>query len=414
VSFSGFRLLSVKGDVIDKIHFVPTQRLHESGYRLPWDEAIKPEVPRHYQHLQRSRYYNMPEAAGVPHGYLTPVNGVHNIVYRDTHGRLFELWRDAGGATGYGNLTQAAQAAAAAGDPYVYLDTTAGLQIVLYRGNDGTVHSLYWSTGAVGRDNLSGSVGAPRAAGDPVGYFNAADNYYHVIYRSGDGHLHELWWTGQEAVGHGDLTSAAGALLAAGDPSAIIDTARGDNIVFYRARDGHIHDMYWTTGPVGHENLSGYAQAPQAAGDPFAFYTPHDDAKQVTYRGTDGHIHELYWGGTNPVSHWDLTAVSGAPAAASDPVSFYSAYTNTKHVFYRATDGHLIELWWVPGGGVPAHVDLSLMALAPPAVEKPGAFADGPTRHVVYRAADNHIHEIRWPAPTRTWRVPPRIFFPPS
>ena len=38
----------------------------------------------------------------------------------------------------------------------------------------------------------------------------------------------------------------------------------------------------------------------------------------------------------------------------------------------------MIELWWVPGGGTPAYVDLSLMALAPPAVGKPGAFATGP------------------------------------
>ena len=46
--FSGFRVLSVKADVIDKIHFVPTQRLHENGYRLSWEEAIKPEPPWHY------------------------------------------------------------------------------------------------------------------------------------------------------------------------------------------------------------------------------------------------------------------------------------------------------------------------------------------------------------------------------
>ena len=396
VSFSGFRLLSVKGDLIEKIHFVSTQRLHESGYRLPWEEAIKPEPPRRHLYLQRSREHNSPEAAGAPYGYLAPVNGVHNIVYRDTQGRLMELWRDAGGATGDGNLTNAAQGTPAAGDPYVYLDTVTGLQIILYRGSDRNVHALYFSTGVAGHDDIGGAVGAPKAAGNPVGYFTPASNIHHVIYRKDDGHLHALWWTGAEAASHSDVTGLAGALPAAGDPSAIIDTARGENIVFYRASDGHIHDVYWSTGPAGHENLSGFAGAPQAAGDPFAFYTPHDDVRQVTYRGTDGHIHELYSAGVNPVSHWDLTAIASAPAAASDPVSFYSAHTNTKHVFYRATDGHVIELSWVPGGGTPAYVDLSLMALAPPAVGKPGAFATGPERHVVYRATDNHIHEIRW------------------
>ena len=59
MSFSGFRLLSVKGDLIEKIHFISTQRLHESGYRLPWEEAIKPEPPRRHLHLQRSREHNV-------------------------------------------------------------------------------------------------------------------------------------------------------------------------------------------------------------------------------------------------------------------------------------------------------------------------------------------------------------------
>lgn len=394
-SFAGFRLLSVKNDVIDKIHFVSTQKLHERGYRWAWEEAIKPE-PRRYEHLQRSRQYNSPEAAGVPRGYLPPASGMQNIVYRDKQGRMFELWRDGTGATGAGNLTQSAQnAPGAAGDPFVYVESTSGLQVVLYRGTDGHVNSIYWGAGVMGFDHLSSSVGAPKAAGNPAGYFEAAARINHVVYRKSDGHLHELWWTGQDSVSHGDITAGAGALKATGTPSPMLDTARGDHIVVYRATDGHIHSAYWSTGPIGHENLSGYARAPKAAGDPHAHYTAHDDAKQIVYRGVDGHIHELWWGGTAAVSHWDLSAPSGAPAADSDPVAFSSPDTNTKHVIYRAANGHLIELWWTPGG-TPAYVDLSVEALAPPAIGKPGAFADGPHRHVVYRGADGHVHEIRW------------------
>ena len=35
-----------------------------------------------------------------------------------------------------------------------------------------------------------------------------------------------------------------------------------------------------------------------------------------------------------PACFLDLTAVAGAPSASSDPVSFYSLATNTKHVIY--------------------------------------------------------------------------------
>jgi catechol 2,3-dioxygenase-like lactoylglutathione lyase family enzyme len=346
--------------------------------------------------VQRSRAYNRAEAVGNPCGYLPPAGGLQNIIYRDTQNDILELWRGGSSTTGTGNLTRACNGPGASGDPFVYLEPPTGTQIALFRGVDGHVNSIYWSTGDVGYDHLTASVGAPKAVGNPIGYFETAANTNHVIYRKADSNLHELWWTGQAAVSHGDITGLAGALKATGDPTAFYDSTSATNVVFYRATDGHIHSLYWSTGPIGHDNLSGFAQAPKAAGDPHAYYTAHNNANQVVYRGVDGHIHELWWVGAEVVSHWDISAIAGAPTSGSDPVSFYSPHTNTKHVFYRATDGHLIELWWFPGGGAPAFVDLTVEAWAPVAVGKPSAFADGPYRHVVFRAADNHIHEIRF------------------
>jgi hypothetical protein len=272
-----------------------------------------------------------------------------------------------------------------------------GTAVALYRGTDGHVHSIYWSPRGVGRDALSATAGAPRAAGIPTGYVGT-DGHIHVIYRAGNGHLHELWWAGTNAPGHGDITRGASGPPAAGDPAAYADTRNGGNIVVYRGVDNQIHSLYWSDGPTGHDNLSGYIGSPLAAGDPIAYYTHHDDAHQVTYRSHDGHLHELWWNGANPVSHWDLSAISGAPPAASDPVGHYSPATNTKHVYYRSADGHLNEIWWVPGGGVPAHMDLSVYALAPLAADKPAAFAlaGQGSEHLLYRGADGQLHEIWW------------------
>jgi hypothetical protein len=119
----------------------------------------------------------------------------------------------------------------------------------------------------------------------------------------------------------------------------------------------------------------------------------------VTYRSRNGHLHELWWVGNNPVSGWDLTAAAaGAPPAASNPAAYYVAANNTKHVIYRSADGHLNELWWFPGGGTPAHVDVTRAAFAPLAVDDPSAFTvEGPnSQHVVFRGTDGQIHEIRW------------------
>ena len=352
-----------------------------------------------YQYVERTQPFGAPKAAGAPSGIVFPALGVTNVVYRDAEGRLHELWQK-GSEFGTSNLTYLADnAIRAAGDPRSYIATTDGLLVALYRGTDGHVHSLYWSTGPVGRDALSGTAGAPPAAGNPVGFVQK-DGTNVVIYRSGDGHLHSLWWTGTNPPGTEDLTAPSGAIAASGDPAPYVNTNTGENIVAYRGTDGHIHTMYWTTAAVGHDNLSGFAGSPQAAGDPVAYYTGHNDAHQVTYRSHDGHLHELWWVGNNPVNHWDLTEAAFAPPAASDPAAYYSA--NTKHVIYRSADNHLNEIWWDQiwwdlGGGIPVHVDITLKALAPSAADKPTAFTvEGPNSHVVYRGTDGQIHEIRW------------------
>ena len=350
--------------------------------------------------MDRSAEYGTPPAASPPTASVIPGLGVYNIAYRDTSGQLHELWRDAQGVTGTTNLTANAGATPAVGNPFAYADTSRNTEILLFRDGDGTVRSLYWSTGAVGHDNLSDTAGSPKAAGDPVGYYAAAYDTHNVIYRTSDGHLHSLYWVGVEPVVYGgNLTGTIAAPPAAGDPTAFVNAA-GANIVVYRSVEGDILSVYWADGPSGLDNLSGVAGTPPAAGDPVAYYTVHNDTHQVVYRGTDGHLYELHWAGVAPVVGWDLTAVAGAPAAVGTPAAYYSAGTNTKHVIYRDADGGLHELWWVPGAaGIPAHVDLiAAYAAAPPAAGDPRAFTiEGPnTQHVVYRGTDQHIYEMRW------------------
>lgn len=348
--------------------------------------------------VDRSAEFNKPAADGPPAVCVLPGLGVHNIAYRDTSGHLHELWRNAQGATGTTDLTANAGATAADGDPFAYLDSSTNSEIVVYKGTDGNVHSLYWSTGPVGHDNLTGSVGAPKTKGNPVGWFTPGDGYHHVAYRTSDGHLHELYWTGPHPVGHGDLTALASAPDAAGDPSAYVDLLRGVNIVVYRSTDKHIRSLYWSNGPIGVDDLSGVAGTPGADGDPVAYYTLHDDAHQIVYRAANGHIWELYWNGVSSVAGWDLTAQAGAVPATGNLAAYYSAGTNTKHVIYRSADGRLHEIWWIPGGGIPAHVDITARYGAPTAAEGPAAFTiEGPnTQHVTYRGTDKHIYEVIW------------------
>jgi murein DD-endopeptidase MepM/ murein hydrolase activator NlpD len=347
--------------------------------------------------VDRSAEFGTPPAAGPPTACVIPGLGVQNIAYRDSSRRLHELWRDAQGNTGTTNLTANAGAPQATGNPFAYVDTIRNTEILLYRGVDGTVRSLYWSTGPVGHDDLSSTAGAPKAAGNPLGYYTATTDGHHVVYRTSDGHLHLLNWIGVAPVAYGgNLTAAISAPRARGDPTVLVNTA-GVNMIIYRSVNDHILSLYWSFGGSSLDNLSGYAGTPPAAGDPLAYYTAYDDTHQVVYRAGDGHLYELYWPGVTPVMGWDLTAGAGAPTALGDPAAYYSAGTNTKHVIYSSSDGRLHELWWVPGGS-PSHVDLTLYGTPKAAIERPAAFTvEGPnTQHVAYRGTNNHIYEVFW------------------
>ena len=297
--------------------------------------------------------------------------GIENIAYRDTAGHMNEIWRDPTGQ-GTTDLTANAHAPAAQGNPFSYFDPSDNQVVLIFRGSDNNVRSLYWMFGAVGHDNLTGSINAPKTAGNPAGWFSTHDGFHHVVYRTGDGHLHELWWQGQGGVGHGDLTAQVPAVAAAGDPWPCYDPIRSTSIVVFRGTDGHIRSLYW--GPdraVGQDDLSGVAGTPTAAGEPFAWFTRADDTHRVVYRGANGHLYELFWPNIAPVQGRDLTALSGAPPAAGNVSGGYNPGDNTQHVIFRSGDGRLHELWHFLGDTSVNDVDLTAAYAAPPAADRP-------------------------------------------
>jgi hypothetical protein len=398
VTFSGFRLLRVRGNVISKVFHVPVQRLEEHGWALPLDQAVAPDPPRRWRHVERSRRVGAPGVQGQPTSLVLPSIAVDNVIYRGPAASLHELWRTPTDA-GTSNLTELAGAPAAAGRPFAYADTASPLTIVLYRATDGHVHSVYWWLDAVRHDNLTGSIGAPQAGADPSGFFDAAAARNYVFYRDIHGHLNSLYWVGPEAVHREDWSQLRPeAPLVTGRPSAYRDTVEQISIAVYRGTDGEIHSLYAGLGPVGHDGLSAFVGLPRSAGEPFAYFMPSVNVHQIVYRGVDGAIYEIYSVGTAPAAGWSPSASApDAPSAVGDPVAYYSAGTNTKHVIYRSADGHLNELWWVPGAP-PAWVDLTIFAAAPTAVDDPTAYTiDGPnSQHVAYRGHDGNVHEIRW------------------
>jgi hypothetical protein len=368
-------------------------------YELFGKLLVFEEPPRH-RHLPRSLPLKTPAPAGAPTALEFLAAGVTSAVYRDAGGRLHEL-RRTGTVPGTRNLTELADNAIRAdADPTSYVDTAQGHEVVLYRGSNGHVHSIYWAGETFRRDELGGSAAAPKVirGGKPAGFVQQ-DGTNVAVYRTEAGDLQSLAWKGTNAPTTERISGFDGAPPAAGDPAPFVNTREGVNIVVYRGSDLHLHSIHWRgIEAVRHDALSSVAGAPRAAGDPVAYYAAAEDAHVVVYRGENGHLLELSWKGIEPVRRFDLNlAVPSAPLPAGDPAICYGAGTRERHVVYRSADGHLNDIFG-PSGGSLKHVDLTGEAIAPPAApERPAAFiVESPyAQHVFYRGTDGQIHEIR-------------------
>ena len=124
ITFSGFRLLTVRGNVIQRMHFVPIERLERHGFALTPADAVRVDPPRPVRHVERSRRFGTPAAVGAPCLVRPGDPATHSIVYRDAENYLVELW-DVPGSTGGGRLAERALAPAAGGNPSSFQDRTS-------------------------------------------------------------------------------------------------------------------------------------------------------------------------------------------------------------------------------------------------------------------------------------------------
>jgi hypothetical protein len=132
-----------------------------------------------------------------------------------------------------------------------------------------------------------------------------------------------------------------------------------------------------------------------AAGDPVGYVFDAQGTEHVLYRGVDARVHDLC--GTPGVG-WtdtDLTGATGAPLIAGEPCGYVFKAQATQHVVFRGDDYHVHELSSA-ADGVWQHDDLTQLASAPGVVSDPFgyAFEAQGSRHVVYQGADDHVHEL--------------------
>lgn len=148
--------------------------------------------------------------------------------------------------------------------------------------------------------------------------------------------------------------------------------------------------------PITHTDLTAASGAPAAAGDPFGFVYPPAGVQNIVYRDTNNHAHEL-WRTATGIGHTDLTAIApGAPNVYGNVRGYYWAPAATQNALYVGTDFHVHDLFWTTGAV--GHDNLTQLAGAPLASGLPAPYVDtsAGTQNVLYLGVDRHVHGLYW------------------
>ncbi|MDP8999103.1 MAG: S1 family peptidase [Myxococcota bacterium] len=253
------------------------------------------------------------------------------------------------------------------------------------------------------RSWVDGVTGNAPVVGSPAGgeRSDTASAIPYVI----SGRVHELciggpcgtnWHFGD--LGVSDAASSLSAYVRADSVSTVVYRSTGNDIIELR-----LEGTTWRSG-----NLSFNTNTSQGAvGNP-AGYTRSDNYSSVVYRGSDRHIRELFLPpGTTTWQVRDLSDLSGAPAAASDPVGYVRSDAINAVVYRSVLDGHIREITWDPPtqkwqvGDLTLLVGISQAAIGTP---RPYSRSDG-FNAVVYQGIDDHIYELGLPLGSTSWQV---------
>src|SRR5262249_38940372 len=126
-----------------------------------------------------------PPAIGDPFGYVIPYEGVQNVLYRGNDRSLHGLWWLGIEGDVHNDFVTTSSISDAIG----YVAVTQRQQNAIHIGGPGgrgvrTLYRLFWSTGAATSENLTRASHIGRPVGQPTGNFNEIDGLHHVFFRS--------------------------------------------------------------------------------------------------------------------------------------------------------------------------------------------------------------------------------------
>ena len=176
-----------------------------------------------------------------------------------------------------------------------------GSEHVIYIGGDNTIRELYFYNGGWGGNNLSQATGAvPPAADSPLSTFACTyEDTLHVVYIGQDGLVHELWWAPDGW--HPDHVISGISVQPARDTALTgyaCEFEKSHHVVYIDVND-NIQELYRHDGSWGNTTLSvsagSGATPPLRTASPLSGNSDEDEkAQRVFYLDSMTRVHELY------------------------------------------------------------------------------------------------------------------------
>jgi hypothetical protein len=204
------------------------------------------------------------------------------------------------------------------------------------------------------------------------------------------------------------FTQSTAQTLATGKLEGHVNTLVTTDEVFYLGSDQHIDEFWWNSSTGWHfSDVTAVSGAPVAASN--SPVTSHINniagTEEVFYIGANQHIYELFWTSAAGWNFGDLTFTTGAPAAGtgSGLSSQVNTIANTDEVFYVGANQHIYELFWSSTAGwnfgdLTGTTGSGLAANGSQVVGHTDNIAG--TDEVFYVGSNQHIYELFWTSAT--------------
>jgi hypothetical protein len=238
---------------------------------------------------------------------------------------------------------------------------------------------------------------------------NPVENADHVSYISTSQHVIETWATDEAGTLSSfiDATVASGATVLASTTSSMTSFGYGTNIlVYYQGTDGDIYEIRYDT-RLGWNvfNLTSLSGGPAAATGTTLTSILNGEHGYIFYIGSNSHVYELTWNSSNQWVTTDLTTTTGAPNAGSVVSLTSFLFGGDLEVMYLTSTGVVQQMYLNSGSSWKTYA-ASTAAGAPPCplgnVLTGFKSPDG-NAHVFYTASTGYVQELY--STSGTWRT---------